>query len=135
MDPKDNLTLATFLGGPPKQAPDQACLRASCGRAYFGAFAHARDLLRTRGFGVPTDDTAHRQLVTYLKQSTDNNVQAAGALLHQLRVERNEADYDVGAQTRGPFQRGRSQLAVIRATTIITELDRASRQDRRLFIP
>ncbi len=124
-----------MLYGPPKGAPQEASFRASCGRAYYGAYAHARDVLTTAGFLLPKDHSGHQVVVSLLKRSGDANVKTAGSLLETLRIERNEADYDVGKQVRRPFQQKQSQIAVVRSHSIVTSVDEAAKKHKKLFIP
>jgi len=70
-----------------------------------------------------------------LKRSGDANVKTAGSLLETLRIERNEADYDVGKQVRRPFQQKQSQIAVVRSHSIVTSVDEAAKKHKKLFIP
>lgn len=91
-------------------------------------------MLDAAGFGVPKDPTGHQIVVSYLKRSRDANVKVAGGLLETLRIERNQADYDVGKQVKKAFQQKQSQVAVARSHSIVSSVDAAAKQDKKLFI-
>lgn len=137
MNPADNLILAKFLGSCPDRAPKEAAIRGACGRAYYAAFATARDALVAARFGLKYTGDDHGRVISALKQSADPEVAAAGSLLDQLRKERARADYEVGLvpSKSGPFVQSRSSRAAALAQTIIDEIDRASRANPQMGIP
>lgn len=137
MNPEENVDLARFLAAAPKGSPPEASYRGACGRAYYSAFAVARDLLLLAKFQIATDGSAHSTIVRLLKESSSPSVKAAGGSLDQLRKTRNQADYDVG-QRASPgirFDANRAQLAVAYAKIIIESLKSARSTDIRIGIP
>jgi hypothetical protein len=136
MDPRSNLDLAQFLAKRPKNAPEEASLRGATGRAYYAAFAIARDALRNGGFSISFSADAHSRVVSLMKSSSDVDVGAAGGLLEDLRINRNHADYDVGSQAvrGGLFSPARTQYDLGRAAMIIDAVAEAQKKDPRLGI-
>ena len=137
MNPRDNVDLSKALSARVKGLPEEAGLRCSCGRAYYGAFGYARDALMSAKLKMFGDGQDHKRVSSLLKQSTDPGVKTAGGLLDQLRKTRNSADYDVGAVPlrAGPFNPVRAGTAVVLATTVVGEIDRILKTDKRLAIP
>ena len=129
--------LARFLASSPRGVPEEASHRGACGRAYYAAFAIARDLLLVAGFRIPSDSDAHSLVVHLLRQSASADVRFSATGLKNLRALRNEADYDVGlrASPSANFDTTRTRLAVAAASAIVHELHRVQREDRRLRIP
>jgi uncharacterized protein (UPF0332 family) len=137
LNPSDNLVLARFLASSPRGVPEEASHRGACGRAYYATFAIARDLLLVAGFRIPSDSDAHSLVVHLLRRSANPAVRFLATGLKNLRALRNEADYDVGlrASPSANFDATRTRLAVAAAITIVDELRRVEREDRRLRIP
>lgn len=137
MNPTYNLDLAKFLGEPPTGPQPEASVRGSCGRAYYAAFGVVRDALMAARIKLRHNDDDHRLIISILKQSADGDVAAAAGLLDQLRDTRNSADYEVGrVPVKGtPFTTKRSQTSVLLATSVIEEIERAVKRDKRLSIP
>jgi uncharacterized protein (UPF0332 family) len=69
--------------------------RSAASRAYYAAFHVARQLLRQSGFAVPQADRAHSYLWLRLANAGHPDVQRAGNDLSDMRVVRNQADYDL----------------------------------------
>jgi uncharacterized protein (UPF0332 family) len=137
LKPEDNLELARFLSGPPRGVPEEASLRGASGRAYYAAFIFARDLLLGAGFWLPRDGKVHKAVVALLKLSVDDDIRGAAAALERLREFRNKADYALGlrASAKTRFDTTQTRLAVVAAISIIEQLRRTRREDRRLRIP
>jgi hypothetical protein len=137
VDPHENIHLARFLREPPRNAPSEASFRCACGRAYYAAHAIVRDLLTAARFQLPRSGDAHGHVVNLLKGSDNADIQALGSLLDQLRATRKSADYQVGAVrlSGSPFDRRRTDVAVLQAETIIEEALEAAKSNKRLFIP
>ncbi len=127
MDPRHNVQLATFLYGPPAGPPPEASFRGACGRAYYSAFALARDALASAGHNLPRSQV-HDVVISRLKGAQDQNVRAAGGELQQLRRDRNRADYDVGLRTKQSFGQLHAKIAVARAHKVIAVVDQAQQQ-------
>lgn len=137
MNPADNLSLAQFLSKPPKGPPEEAALRGACGRAYYAAFATARDALIAVNFTFTNTGQDHKRVVDVLKASTDPDVATAASVLDQLRKTRNSSDYDVGLVPvrRGGFDSKRTGVTVALALGVIQDIKRVSSADPRLKIP
>lgn len=134
MDPRDNVALAKHLVAGPKGQPADACNRGGCGRAYYGAFGVARDVLDRIPLSVSSTGSAHSEVVTHLGRSNDTHVQAIGSSLDNLRLMRNKADYAVGQRTK-TFSKLEGQMAVALGSTIVTQLLKAQSADPKLSIP
>lgn len=137
MNPESNIALASVLVRPLRGAPEEASFRAACGRAYYAAFAVARDLLVSARFHLEGDGSVHGEVIRLLRKSASREVKKAAATLDLLRVTRNSADYDVGLKSPGPveFNRHQSQLIVVAADTFVHTVKKASASDPRLGIP
>ena len=91
MNGRDFLAVAKNL----LAAPTEADWRTAVSRAYYAAFHVARQLLGDLSFRVPRADPAHAYLWMRLSNCGDPQIQAGGQRLHDLRSERNRADYDI----------------------------------------
>lgn len=134
MHSSDNISLATHLYGPPKGQPEEASFRCSCGRAYYAAFAHARDALLQASFQVDKSHKAHGQVVTWLKKSTIRDIKKVGGMLDDLRTKRNEADYDVGERHHRPFEKLQAGFVLASAQKIIATIDGEKAKSPKLGI-
>ena len=137
MDPENNLHLARVLAQVPRGAPEEASFRGACGRAYYAAFAIARDLLLSAKFHMDADGSIHKAVIRLLMKSANRDVRVVATSLDLLRRARNSADYDVGLRsiTGAAFDRRRTQLAVASARTIVDTIRKAASSDPRLGIP
>jgi hypothetical protein len=98
MDATAFIDLAIRLAG----RADEAALRTSVSRSYYGAFHLARHLLVEEcGVVLPHSAEAHKKIVFCLRQSGDASALAASNMLDSMRTERNDADYDL---TNARFQ-------------------------------
>lgn len=124
MDPERFIEVASHLAKPPKSVHEEAAFRGACGRAYYAAFGVARSLLVAAGFTVSSTGDAHREVVDWLKRSTDKDVMQCGSALGQLQSIRKSADYDVaGVPLRGKaFGKFETSKHVAKAQSIITTL-------------
>jgi uncharacterized protein (UPF0332 family) len=91
MNGRDFLTLAVQLS----KESTEAAWRSAVSRAYYAVFHVARDLLAVLGFTVPYGDRAHSYLWMRLSNSSDPDIEDAGAALNTLRQNRNRSDYDL----------------------------------------
>jgi hypothetical protein len=93
--------LACTLAG--KSAATEAELRTAVGRAYYGVFLEAREVLATTGEISPTwSFEDHRLVVEALRDRGGPE----GNQLHKLRAARNKDDYDIIRQrTHGQADR------------------------------
>lgn len=134
MQPRENSTLATHLLGLPKGPSEAACLRGSCGRAYYAAFGVIRDVLDATAIPVSSTGAAHGEIIKHLHRSTDADVRAIGSGLDNLRVLRNTADYEVGSRTR-TFNKTDAHCAVALSRAIVRDIDVCLSRSSRLSIP
>jgi uncharacterized protein (UPF0332 family) len=75
-------------------ATDHAKFRAAISRAYYAAFATARNYLRDReGYSISATGEAHKYVSKQFQQSSDPARILVGEKLHRLRLYRNQADY------------------------------------------
>ena len=95
MDPAEFIGLAVKLSN----CQQEAELRTAVGRAYYGAFHSARDLLEECGIRFPPKElfgAAIHTKVRYCLSNGDNKDAAIAAnRLGALRSQRNYADYDM----------------------------------------
>ncbi len=92
MDERDFLALAQAL----LAQPGEAAWRTAVSRAYFGAFHVGRRFMEGLGFTVPPTEQAHGHVWIRLANGGNAQVAQAGNDLHQLRRQRNRADYELG---------------------------------------
>ena len=140
MDPRRNLEVAEALRDPDSSVHAEASYRASCSRAYYAAFGHAREVLDRAG--IPTDGapgmSAHARVASALKGSTVGQVRAAGFRLERLHSTRKQADYDVGtraAKLRHPIDETEAERASETAVRIVERIERARPKDKALGVP
>ena len=74
-----------------KSNGSEAKLRSATSRAYYGAFMQVRN---EKGYKKEKGSEIHQRIIKDLKESEDDNEITIGSLLSDLRVERNDADYD-----------------------------------------
>lgn len=77
-----------------KISANEACLRSAVSRAYFGAFCKVRNFARDREH-LTLKETAedHTIVKNYFCSFNDKNRREIGNTLHDLRLNRNKADY------------------------------------------
>lgn len=135
MNPKDNLSLAAILTSVPAKAPEEACFRAACGRAYYAGFIRIRDHLDSTFNATFSPPSVHRAVSNYLRQTTLAEVLSVTSLLDQLKDMRVQADYHVGKQARKKFDKRKAALAVHLGNKLIAKIEAAIKSDPRLGIP
>jgi uncharacterized protein (UPF0332 family) len=95
MNPADFISLAIKLSNSQQEAE----LRTAVGRAYYGAFHAARELLEECDIGFPPKELfgadIHRKVQYCLANAGNANADAVATRLHILRRQRNAADYDL----------------------------------------
>jgi uncharacterized protein (UPF0332 family) len=77
---------------------NEARFRTAVGRAYYGAFHSAKELLAAAGVVLPATAEAHRKIQLCFKESGIDAARQSGERLEVLRGRRNRADYDLGAR-------------------------------------
>jgi uncharacterized protein (UPF0332 family) len=122
MNGRDFLPLARQLlgiGGEPAR-------RSAVSRAYYAAFHVARDLLTDLGFTTPRADRAHEYLYRRLNNGGLAAVRVAANQLHDLRSQRNRADYDMPV----PFSAALAAGQVAAAEYVVQTLDALTAAER-----
>jgi len=128
MDPRAFLHLAKRLIGD-ENNPEG--LRSTVSRAYYAAFHVATEFLKEIGCGVPSGPQGHELTYHYLNNCGDAQLVAVAGDLHDLRGDRNDADYKL-SNTRIENE-GLVQNLIEVADEIITVLDGCSGQ-RKLAV-
>lgn len=87
------IDIAQELFGQAANSPhEDANLRSSISRAYYGSFHKARHRLYDKwSISVPKDGTAHTQVRQEFKRK---NYKQIAATLNRMRIDRNRADYE-----------------------------------------
>ena len=112
------------------QASDsEAERRTSIGRSYYTLFNILRQSLSSRGVPFSRREV-HQQLVRYLTQCRHREATRIGETLNNLRVQRNDADYDMNItiDTRD------SQVAYRRAQDAVDRFNALSQTDLQTII-
>ena len=112
---REYVTLAEDL----KERTDEAALRSSISRAYYGAFCISRNYL---GLSHYKRGDVHQKVIDELNGSDDEEIFIAGQSLDILRKERNLADYD-GIYDIAKVDIGRLINKANRVIEIIDELE------------
>jgi len=69
----------------------EECYRSAISRIYFGVFCLLRN---KKGYKQYKKSDVHRVVISAYKNSSDKFEKIVGKLLDELRLERNDADYD-----------------------------------------
>ncbi len=96
-------------------------MRSTISRAYYAAFNVAAEFLKGIGCEVPANPQGHELAYNYLYNCADKPLIEAGQNLHDLRGQRNDADYKLNKPQVEKEQVVRNWLDV--ATDIIKRLD------------
>lgn len=115
MDPRDFLAVAERF----KASPSEAERRTSVGRSYCGLFNVIITALASRGVVFRQIPEDHYTLVSYLAKSGHRTAASVGAVLKDLRGERNRADYDM----RAAVDLNASRFMHRKATTALAQFD------------
>ena len=95
MDPADFISLAIKLSNSRQESE----LRTAVGRAYYGAFHAARELLEECGIRFPRAELfgadIHRKVRFCLDRADNEDAALVVIRLSSLREQRNYADYDL----------------------------------------
>jgi hypothetical protein len=113
MDPREFHRQAVDLlrGGQPVDC------RSAISRAYYAAFSVAAEVLRTNGFPILENHTAHEQVTRHLLGSEDQTVRRVGSQLGDLRGMRNKADYRLARTDVENLKTARKRGSPARAST------------------
>lgn len=89
-DWRDYVSLAEHL----LNFTEEAYLRSSISRSYFGAFCIARDKRGYQDYKGKNGENIHWKVINEYRNSDNSRDQNIGRILDKLRRARNEADYD-----------------------------------------
>jgi uncharacterized protein (UPF0332 family) len=107
-------------------------LRAAVGRAYYAAFNVAAEVLRSWNIPVVRNAAGHGEVLRFLGNADDADLQQATRELVRLRNKRNAADYDPSA--RDVEDQKAVQFLVDRAGWVIDTLDQCAAPARSVKI-
>lgn len=94
---------------------EEASLRSSISRSYYGAFCLARN---RKGYKNYTGTDIHWKVINEYKNSSDRNEQNIGRILDKLRKSRNDADYNEDR----PINKGFAERMVYLAKGILANI-------------
>lgn len=104
---------------------DEAALRSSVSRAYYGAFGKTRiyfsshyTLRESNGDGV------HQKIIETLKKSSIKEEYSLGNTLSLLRTSRNDADYE----SHSTFNKTQVQEIIRKSKSLLDQLSYLNRQ-------
>ncbi len=72
----------------------EAAARSAVSRAYYAVFHCARQRLEHEGVALPTDGSAHGEVMRAFEQRGDKERRQIANILRELRNDRRDADYD-----------------------------------------
>jgi hypothetical protein len=127
MDPRTFLDVANQL----QTSATEAGRRTSIGRSYYALFNTLRVSLESQGISFQKSGEDHRRLVDYLTQCGNGEAVRVGQALRDLRVQRNQADYEMGLT----IDARQSQLAYKRAQEAVRRFNTLSPVDMQTIIP
>jgi len=78
-----------------ERADSEAALRTSVNRSYFALFNSMASFIEAHGERMPKSDSKHETVRKYLFECGISEVRKLSTDLHDLRRDRNEADYDL----------------------------------------
>ncbi|MCH9020234.1 MAG: HEPN domain-containing protein [Proteobacteria bacterium] len=96
--------------------------RTVCSRAYYAAFHACWKIAGTLGLQRQRDRGAHIQLIQFLGEREERSHQECASLLNDLRIRRNNADYDLETN----FPKSIAEDAVADASEIFVGIARQS---------
>jgi hypothetical protein len=104
--------------------------RTSIGRSYYALFNILRQSLSSRGVTFRFRATDHGDLVDYLTRCGNQEAARIGGILNNLRVQRNDADYDMNLT----IDTNQSQLAYRSAQEAVDKFNALSQTDLETII-
>ncbi|TAK21306.1 MAG: hypothetical protein EPO26_15365 [Chloroflexota bacterium] len=123
-DWSDYLSAAQSLCGQPvsgRPASAEAQQRSGVSRAYYAAYASARNRLRdVEGVSVPTSGAAHGLVANHYRVVDDPMRAEIGVELTRLRLARNMCDYDESVNDLGML----THFSLSRAAHVLSDLKR-----------
>src|SRR5688572_16911912 len=117
----DFLPVAAKLSSDP--ASNEAEWRTSAGRSYYALFNHVLETLESIRPLFAQDPSDHTRAVKYLKSMSVRDLKSVGQDLSDLRIVRNQADYEMGSVVSHP----QCQLALTKAANAVKKLDGVAR--------
>ena len=120
MDPKDFLTLAQQLANESTPLPEK--LRTATSRAYYAAYNVSVDALGRLGIKISKSHGGHGELIKYLGNSKDRDLEAISGQLGTLQTNRNHADYHL--DYRDAEKSGNVKAHVAQAQRVIETVER-----------
>jgi len=97
---------------------EEACLRSSISRAYYGVYCSARNKKNYQHYKPRRGENIHRIVIDSYKNSKNREEQKIGKNLDQLRRSRNHADYNED----WPIKKEYTERAIIVAKQIIASI-------------
>lgn len=125
MDPLLFLDVAMALSGSDREADR----RTSIGRSYYALFNHVRGKVQPLRF-LPGNDEDHKALSFYLIKANNRDLQSVGQFLKDLRVSRNQSDYEMNLTV----EKSQSELARAQAQMAIDKLNGVGEAMTKTFI-
>lgn len=113
MTGKDFLFLAKSL----LKSDEESARRTSVSRSYYALFHQVKAKLNIQ---LKEDASAHGEMAHYLESSDLSDARYIGGKLKDLRVERNQADYDL---YRKKFEKNHCTFQFMLAETLCNMLD------------
>lgn len=130
MNPSDFISLAVRLSN----SSQEADLRSSVSRAYYGAFHLARQFLADCGLRFAQKDLyaaeVHKKVRYCLSEAANSDAVVVAGRLRFLRDQRNEADYDLDSNK---FRTAGNSMAMIRVTQEIVDALQRCRAEPAVF--
>jgi hypothetical protein len=104
--------------------------RTSIGRSYYTLFNILHQSLSSRGVPFRSSGADHGHLVDYLTRCRHREAARIGGMLRDLRIQRNQADYDMNIT----IDTRQSQLAYQRAQNAVDIFNALSQTDLQTII-
>jgi uncharacterized protein (UPF0332 family) len=117
---KDFLALAEALVKTTSSEPSK--LRTATSRAYYAAYNVCVKALLDLGFRNLKSSNGHENVIRYLSNSKDDELQKMSGYLASLRSQRNKADYDLNDATAE--KENNVTLHVAQARIVINTVER-----------
>ena len=120
MDPAAFLAVAASL----RNSQEEAELRTSVSRSYYALLNVVRTGIVDVGVVIDPTTDSHGQVAHRLVKSNNRDLASIGQTLQNLRLKRNEADYDMSCDltqraTEGVYKRADSAVAKFRGLSNI----------------
>jgi uncharacterized protein (UPF0332 family) len=93
--------------------------RTSAGRSYYALFNAILATLSGKGVIFRSGPEVHHRLISYMAKAGFKSAASVGAVLKDLRNERNDADYGLNA----PFDVSRSEFVYMKARRALLQFD------------